>query len=340
MMDFSGIRKFFEPKPIGALRSQEVVRRHPSNPILTYKDIPYSSALVFNPGVCKVKDRYVMVFRNDFGSFQEKTLEGTNLGLAYSTDGVSWNVEPAPLDFPPVVDDFLRVYDPRLSVIDGKIYMTFAIDTWHGIRAGIATTEDFEGFEILHLSTPDNRNIVLFPEKVKGLYARLERPFPVYGRLGLERFDMWISFSPDLRYWGDSQLLLGVEDVPFANIKIGPGAPPVKTDKGWLVIFHAVDIDPSRGKNGWEETWTKRYTAGVMLLDLKDPTKVLGVCKEPLIVPEETYEISNGFRNNVVFPTAALLEDGELKIYYGAADTVICLATAKVEDLISLCLRS
>lgn len=340
MIDFSQLRKAFEPKPVGMLKSQGVVKRHQSNPILTYKDLPYSSALVFNPGVCKVKDQYFMVFRNDFGSFQEKKLEGTNLGLARSKDGVHWNVKPEPLHFPPVVKDLIRVYDPRLTVINERIYMTFAIDTWHGIRAGIAATEDFQKFDILHLSVPDNRNLVLFPEKIDGLYARLERPFPVYGRLGLERFDIWISFSPDLRHWGDSQLLLGVEDVPFANIKIGPGVPPIKTDNGWLVIFHAVDVDPTRGKNGWEESWTKRYTAGVMLLDLKDPTKVLGLCKEPLIVPEETYETSNGFRNNVVFPTGALLEDGELKIYYGAADTVICLATAKVEDLISLCLRS
>ncbi|WP_052465354.1 glycoside hydrolase family 130 protein [Thermotoga profunda] len=336
-MDLSKIRENFEPKPVGELKSQNIIKRHPANPILTYKDVPYISALVFNPGVCKLKDRYIMVFRNDYGSFEEKRIDGTNLGLALSKDGIKWKVKPEPLHFTLNEKDFIRVYDPRLVTIEEKIYMTFAVDTWHGIRAGIAKTEDFEQFEIIDLSTPDNRNIVLFPEKVNSMYVRLERPFPVYGRLGLERFDIWISFSPDLRYWGDSKLLLAVEDVLFANIKIGPGAPPIKTDSGWLVIFHAVDIDSSRGKNGWEEKWTKRYTAGVMLLDLKNPTKVLGLCKEPLIVPEEKYETSDGFRNNVVFPTGAILEGDELKIYYGAADTVICLATTKVEDLVSTC---
>lgn len=340
MMDFTQLRKAFEPRLIGELKSQDIIKRYPKNPILTYKDIPYKSALVFNPGACKIKDRYVMIFRNDFGSFEEKKLEGTNLGLAYSEDGIHWKVKPEPLHFPPVTKDFLRVYDPRLCIIKERIYMTFAIDTWHGIRAGIASTENFEQFEIIHLSTPDDRNLVLFPEKVNGMYVRLERPFPVYGRLGLERFDIWISFSPDLKYWGDSKLLVTVEDVPFANTKIGPGAPPVKTDEGWLVIFHAVDTDPSRGKNGWEEKWTKRYTAGIMLLDLKDPTKILGICKEPLMVPEEKYEINDSFRNNVIFPTGAVLEGDELKIYYGAADTVICLATAKIDDLISLCVKS
>ncbi|HEX2979458.1 MAG TPA: hypothetical protein VHO48_04270 [Anaerolineaceae bacterium] len=150
-----------------------------------------------------------------------------------------------------------------------------------------------------------------------------------------------MPFSPDLRFWGDSHLLLRVEDVPFANEKIGPGAPPVRTPYGWLTIFHVVDHDPSRGKNGWEERWTKRYTAGVCLLDLDDPRKVIGMSPAPLMTPEEKYETEGGFRNNVIFPTGLILEDdGEVKIYYGAADTVICLATAQVDDLIRLCLRS
>jgi len=337
MIDFSLIKKLYEPKPVGELKSKEVIKRHPENPILTYKNLSYSSALVFNPGVCEFNGEYLMVFRNDYGSFEEQRLEGTNLGMARSKDGVHWMVEPSPLNFDVGLEDFIRMYDPRLTVIDGKIYMTFAVDTWHGIRAGIATTEDFKNFEILSLSTPDNRNLVLFPERINGFYVRLERPFPVYGRLGLERFDIWISFSPDLKYWGGSKLLLGVEDVAFANLKIGPGVPPIKTDAGWLVIFHAVDVDPSRGKNGWEEKWTKRYTAGVMLLDLEDPSKVIGICKDPILVPEVEYELKDGFRNNVVFPTGAVVKEDELLIYYGAADTVICLATAKIEELIKLC---
>jgi len=329
------VQKFIEmvqPKPVGELKSYTGVKRHPGNPILTRKDVPYPSALVFNPGVCKHGGRYVMVFRNDYGSFEEQRIQGTNLGLAFSEDGIEWEVSPEPL--PMFVDepDAIRIYDPRLVVLEGKLLMTFALDTFHGIRAGMASTEDFKNFELIHLSTPDNRNIVLFPRKINGHYVRLERPFPVYGRLGMERFDIWISFSPDLRFWGESKLLLAVEDVPFANCKVGPGAPPIETDKGWLVIFHAVDTDPSRGKNGWEERWTKRYSAGVMLLDLEDPTKILGVYEQPILAPEVEYEISGGFRNNVVFPTGTVLEGEEVKIYYGAADTVICLATVNVNE--------
>lgn len=117
------------------------------------------------------------------------------------------------------------------------------------------------------------------------------------------------------------------------------GAPPIKTKAGWLTLFHAVDIDRTRGKNGWEEKWQKRYCAGIMLLDLKDPTKIIGLYKEPLIAPETRYETEEGYRTNVIFPGGMILEDnGEVKIYYGASDTIECLATANVDELIALCL--
>ena len=314
--------------------------RHPANPILSAKDIPFPATLVFNAGVCKFRGEYVMIFRNDYGSAETHTLQGTNLGLATSTDGIHWRVQPQPiLDW--YDDEIVRAYDVRLTVLEERVYLCFALDTRHGIRGGIAVTDDFVHFDILSLTVPDNRNLVLFPERIGGKYVRLERPFPVYGRLGIERFDIWISDSPDLRYWGNSQLLLRVEDVPFANLKIGPAAPPVKTARGWLTTFHAVDFDATRGKNGWEERWQKRYTAGLMLLDLENPRKIIGLSKTPLLVPEASYEIRDGFRNNVIFPGGMILEDtGEVKIYYGTADTVECLATAHVDDLIRWCLEN
>ena len=113
----------------------------------------------------------------------------------------------------------------------------------------------------------------------------------------------------------------------------------MRTRHGWLSLFHAVDIDPNRGKNGWEDTWPKRYTAGVMLQDLKDPRKLIAYSKEPLIAREAPYEVSGGFRNNVIFPGGMIIEDsGEVKIYYGAADTVECLATVQLDELIDFCL--
>ena len=327
------------PQPIiGPLKSSPIVRRHPGNPVLAAADVPYPTALVFNAGVAKYQGRYVCVFRSDHGSLKDERLDGrTTLGLATSRDGVRWEVSPRPC-FEMTGGEILRAYDPRLTVMDGRCYMCFAVDTRHGLRGGIAVTDDFDRFEVLSLSVPDNRNMVLFPERIGGRFVRLERPFPVYSRGGRDRFDIWLSDSPDLRYWGNSGLVLGVEDVPFANDKIGPGAPPVRTPRGWLTTFHAVDRDESRGKNGWEPAWKKRYTAGVMLLDLDDPRRVVGLARAPLLAPEAPYEAAGGYRNHVIFPGGMILEpDGEVKIYYGAADTVECLATAHVDDLLKLC---
>ena len=325
-------------------------------PVLTKDDVPYDAQLIFNAGVVKYRGKYVMIFRNDYGitrsQFEnhEGTFKGTALGVAYSDDGIKWEVNAKPLaDYfltgenrlgkDDGVEDICRLYDPRITVIDDELYLCLAMDTFHGIRGCIAKIkEDFSDYEIISASIPDNRNMVLFPEKIGGYYVRLERPFTVYSR-GKDRFDLWLSKSPDLKFWGESELVLAVEDVPFANDKIGPAAPPVKTDKGWLTTFHAVDIEhEGRGQEEWDIPWNKRYTAGIMLLDLENPSKVIGMCKTPLIAPELHYETSEGFRWNVIFPGAMILEDdGQVKIYYGASDTVECVATAHIDDLIALC---
>lgn len=322
-----------------ALHSSPVIRRYPGNPILTAQDVPFEATLVFNAGVTKFQGKYVMIFRNDYGYEQGSRFKGTNLGIAFSGDGIHWEVRRRPfLTREDIRDEEItRIYDPRLTVLDGRCYLCFAVDTRHGVRGGIGVTEDFEKLDILSMSLPDDRNMVLFPEKIGGKYVRLERPMPVYSRGG-DRFDTWISQSPDLRYWGDSSLLLAVEQVPFANDKVGPGAPPIRTEKGWLALFHAVDIDRGRGKNGWEDRWQKRYCAGVMLLDADDPSRVIGLSREPLIAPEADYETVEGFRQHVIFPGGMIREpDGEVKIYYGASDTVECMATTSVDELLALC---
>ena len=324
-----------------------IISRHPSNPLLQARDIPYPASLIFNAGVAKYQGRYVMLFRDDYGSSEEEWVpfkEGragrppalqTTLGLAFSDDGIKWEVQPDP-SWKVKTDEIRRVYDPRITVLDGVAYVCFAMDTNHGTRAGIAKTEDFSRFDILTISVPDNRNMVLFPEKIGGNYFRLERPFPVYSR-GSDRFDLWSGASPDLRYWGDHELVLGVEQVPYANDKIGPAAPPVKTDRGWLTTIHAVWKDPAVNLGGWERSWHKKYYGGLMLLDLENPSRVIGMAREPLIAPEMPYE-KIGFRNDVIFPGGMILEDsGEVKIYYGAADTVEAMATAHVDDLLDSC---
>ena len=175
--------------------------------------------------------------------------------------------------------------------------------------------------------------MVVFPERIGGNYVRLERPMPVYSRYGkTEAFDIWLSESPDLRFWGGSCLGLGAERVPYATTKIGPAAPPVRTPKGWLATIHSVRV-VERELASWEGGWHKEYCAGLMLLDIDDPSRVIGLSREPILPPVEDYE-TKGYRGNVIFPGGMILEDdGEVKIYYGAADTVECLATASLDEL-------
>jgi beta-1,4-mannooligosaccharide/beta-1,4-mannosyl-N-acetylglucosamine phosphorylase len=318
-----------------------MLARHPGNPILTCDQLPYPGTLVYNPGVVRAGDRYVMAFRVDHGYSTHRVgygFETIDIGIAFSDDGVTWDVQNRTLLDELKNEENLWAYDPRLVALGDAYYLTFCVDTRHGMRAGIARTADFVEFEVISLSLPDLRNVVLFPEMVDDRFTRLERPFPIYLRRTWgqhDRFDIWISRSADLRCWGESELLLAVEQVPFATEKIGPGPPPVRTDEGWLALFHAVDVAPGRPAAGWEGTWTKRYPAGAMLLDLDDPSRVLGVTREPILVPEAPYEMTAGFRPNVVFPTGHVVDGDQSLIYYGAADSVICLATIATDELLA-----
>ncbi|MCU0791372.1 MAG: glycoside hydrolase family 130 protein [Opitutaceae bacterium] len=329
-----------------------MLTRHPANPVLKHTDCPFPATTVFNAGVARHEGRYVMLFRNDYGRWGDPNFDGTNLGLATSADGITWDVAAKPVldteraraGLAHLVDsrfgpeEIRRVYDPRITVIEGRPHVCFAVDTRHGILGGVAVTDDFSRYEFLCLSAPDNRNMVLFPERFGGRYLRLERPFPIYGRGAPEAFDLWASYSPDLRHWGETRLVLGSEELPFVNNKIGPAVPPVRTSRGWLAPIHAVFKDPARRLHGWEANpWTKTYYAGLMLLDLEDPRRVIGLMRRPLLAPEAIYE-REGFRGDVIFPCGFVVEDsGEARLYYGAADTCVALATGHVDELVAAC---
>lgn len=323
------------------------------NPILTADQVPYNQGkkrpCVFNAGVIKARNEYLMVFRNDFDWVEgSAAFQGTNIGLARSADGVAWTVDPEPILTTDLIREqwahwfparlmpaeIKRVYDPRISMFGEEIVFCLAMDTAHGVVGAIARTSDFKNYECLAITTPDNRNMVLFPEKIDGHYVRLERPFPVYGRGKSEAFEIWASRSPDLRFWGDTRLVLGSEEVPYANSKIGPAAPPIRTERGWLCTIHAVEkVD--HDLPAWHGGWRKMYHGGLILLSLEDPTQVIGLARKPLITPELPYE-TEGFRGSVIFPCGMILEDdGEVKIYYGSADTCVAMATASLDDLLA-----
>jgi len=299
--------------------------------------VPYASSLTFNAGVSRFGEGYVMLFRNDFNitpkDFEEfyagisdHTVPPTNWGLAFSRDGVRWEVAPEPF-FEMSGGEIWRTYDPRITPLpDGRFGICFAADSHHGTRGGIGVTSDFRKLELLSFSAPENRNMVLFPEKIDGQYVRLERPF------GSRRESIWLSRSPDLVHWGETELVLGAEKVAFADNKIGPAAPPVRTPEGWLTLFHAVEPQPV-AFSAWQRDWVNCYYAGAMLLDLEDPSRIVARAKIPLLVPETGYEL-HGFRGGVIFPGGVLIEGNRVRIYYGAADTVEALAEAPLDELI------
>ncbi len=324
-------------------QTQPFVKRH--GIVLAREQCTYDAALTFNAGVLREEKGYRMLFRNDYGFCREdfidfyngvsdNTVPKTNIGTAFSTDGVHWSVEPdRVLAFSD--GDISRIYDPRLVKLeDGRTAMTFALDSKFGTRCGTAVTEDFTNFAITDISVPENRNIVLFPKRINGLWMRLERPFAV--TVGCHS-GIWISESPDLVHWGRPTLLLSVEEVPFSDDKLGPAAPPVLTDAGWLVLFHGVK-ECEKPFRAWQRDWKSRYCCGAMLLDAENPRLIRGLAETPLMVPETEYEL-DGFRGGVIFPGALIPEaDGSVKIYYGAADTCECLATAELSELIAFCL--
>ncbi|MEM2972138.1 MAG: glycoside hydrolase family 130 protein [Candidatus Bathyarchaeia archaeon] len=302
---------------------KEIVKRYKGNPILTAKDMPYECSGIYNSGVVKFDGKYLMLCRVE-------SIDISNYFIpAISEDGYHFKVRKEPIRLPKD-EEFKKytnqmIYDPRITEIDGVYYVLFAAHSSYGVRIGMLKTTDFEEFEFVDfISEPDNRNGVLFPEKINGLYVRLDRPL-----LQNDHGDMWVSYSPDLIFWGKSKCVLvhGQHGGWFWK-KVGAGVVPIKTKKGWLEIWHGVHV-----MAGYQYV----YHLGVMLLDLNNPSKIVACAKAPILSPREPYE-RIGLTHNVVFTSGAILEeDGEVKIYYGGADTVQCVATAQLDDLIDAC---
>jgi predicted GH43/DUF377 family glycosyl hydrolase len=306
-------------------RQGPIVDRYPHNPILTGADFPPGSGIVrvFNSGVIKWRGRYIMACRAE-----DQALVG-RIWIAESTDGIHFVPRPSPVAMPEDDPEYVEyaggmIYDPRITELDGRFYLVHAAHSAHTCRLSLVETTDFEHFKWLgFISETDNRNGVLFPEKIQGLYARLDRPNP-----GAEFGDMWVSYSPDLIFWGRSRCVLRNCQVRWAWAKVGPATVPIKTPEGWLVIFHGVR---------WQCKSHYIYQLGVCLLDLEEPHRVIRLAKEAILEPRELYELV-GQTPSVVFSAGAVVEDdGEVKIYYGGADTVMCLATTSVERLLDAC---
>jgi predicted GH43/DUF377 family glycosyl hydrolase len=236
--------------------------------------------------------------------------------IARSTDGVNFEISDKPFLFPETKYEAFGCEDPRITEIEGRFYINYSAVSPMGIATGLAVTDDFESVERIGIIfEPDNRDVCLFPEKINGEYYALHRPMQKY----IGKPEIWIAKSTNLRHWGDHEHLLGASKDEWDCLKLGGGAQMLKTPKGWLQIYHGVDEK-------------ERYCLGALLLDLNNPSKILAKSKTPLLEPEEDYEV-NGFFGNVVFSCGAIIEDEILKIYYGAADEVTCLAEITMNDL-------
>jgi predicted GH43/DUF377 family glycosyl hydrolase len=283
--------------------------------------MPFRCNTVFNSTPVKVDGTYHMIIR----------VEGQQgysfFALASSHDGLHFEVEPEPCLMPAESGPF-RVWeehgieDPRLTVIDGEYYIMYTAVGRYGFRIALAKTEDFHHYQRVALvSGPGNKDGVLFPEKINGLYARLDRPF------GNGIGSVWVAYSPDLVNWGKGAICFTPRARYWDSYRVGASAPPIRTDRGWLEIYHGVKLT-SAGPI---------YRIGTAMLDLDDPSKVVGRCLSPLLSPREEYE-RVGDVGNVVFACGAIVEDDdEVKVYYGAADTSICVAVASLEEIIDSC---
>ena len=303
---------------------QPIVKRYSGNPILTKHDVPYAVQTVHNAGMVKVRDKYIMLFRSHLDTGR------SIIGLAESVDGYAFTVHAQPFITPAQTGVFREyeafgVEDPRISCIDGMYYITYSAYSKHGVRIGLAKTTDFSSIERISLITEaDYRNVVLFPEKINGRYVRLDRPHSA-----ISPWAIWISYSKDLIYWGESELIMMPVPYHWDEMKIGPGATPIKTEHGWLSIYHGVfpTMDGAI------------YRLGVALHDLENPAKIIGVGDSWILQPEDPWEVT-GYVHNVVFTCGAIAEpDGSVKIYWGGADSVMCVGTARIDDLVDRCLN-
>ncbi len=344
--------------------------RHPENPIVTPGTYPWRMATVFNPGVLYEDGKFYLYER---AAGQLRPFH-CYIGMLESDDGVHFKqVGDQPVFTPEMAGSVHgSVQDPRVAKIDGVYYMTYAFRpfAWSSHPTGVGVPESHEsefpgviraaintksgsanvsgarpdnftrsGIAISHdrvhwkhhcWATPaemDDRDVILFPEKINGKFALLRRPLQMVGpEHGTKYPSIWISFSEDLQNWSTPELVARPM-FDWEDNRIGGSTPPIKTKRGWLVLYHGVEtVDAS----------VKRviYRMGGMLLDLNDPRKVIARCPHFLMEPEAYYEKFGLYIPNVVFPTANVIKDGVLYLYYGVCDTAIALATVPLNELV------
>jgi len=342
--------------PLSFTRCQE-------NPIVTPGLYDWRRACVFNPGVILDDDGRFYMYERAAGKLRPFHCF---IGMLVSGDGVHFkHVSDKPVFTPEMAGSrFGSVQDPRVVKIEGVYYMTYAYRpyAWNcnptglGVpesseaeypgfsrnpkdnmtRSGIAVSSDRVNWEHKCWPTPlehDDRDVILFPEKVNGRFALLRRPLQLVGpRHGTDQPGIWISFSQDLERWSEPELVARPL-YKWEDGRIGGSTPPIRTQHGWLALYHGVE-------NQYPPTRRVVYRLGALLLDLNDPRKVLARTRQFIMEPETYYEKFGLYIPNVIFPTGNVVKDGLLHLYYGVCDTAIALATVPLEELVAHVLKS
>lgn len=296
---------------------RDVVWRSERNPVIPRDLIPASNS-IFNSAVVPFGGKFAGVFRVD------NNIREMRIHSGRSEDGIDWKIEEQPIEFicdTPEIAPYEFQYDPRVCWIEDRYYVSWC-NGYHGPTIGVGYTYDFKDFyQIENAFLPYNRNGVLFPRKINGNYAMFSRPSDT----GHTAFgDIFYSESPDMCFWGRHRHVMGPKGWTWQSTKVGAGPTPIETSEGWLLFYHGV----LTSCNGFV------YSMGAALLDLDEPWKVLYRAEPYLLSPQRIYE-NVGDVPNVVFPCAALHDapTGRIAIYYGAADTVTCMAFTQVDEL-------
>ncbi len=311
-------------------RFRELLRRYEGNPILTTADWPYPANSVFNAGATLLRSGETLLLVR-----VEDRRGISHLTVARSRDGITnWQIDPQPTLRPDpehYPEEVWGIEDPRITWIEelGCYAITYTSFSTSGPLVSLALTSDFRHFERRGvIMPPEDKDAALFPKRFDGRWALIHRPISTYPTL---RANIWISFSPDLKHWGDHTVLLEARQGAWWDAtKIGLSPPPIETPEGWLIIYHGVRMTPAGCL----------YRLGLALLDLEDPRHVIRRSDEWIFGPDAPYE-RVGDVADVVFPCGAILDPrtGELRLYYGAADTSIALAIGHISEILDWLLK-
>jgi beta-1,4-mannooligosaccharide/beta-1,4-mannosyl-N-acetylglucosamine phosphorylase len=304
-------------------RFEELFKRYEENPILTSENWPYKAASVFNPGAIKFNDEILLLVRVEDGQGY------SHLTIAKSKDGkTNWqiNSEPTLAAEPNFGEALFGLEDPRIVWLEERQeYIITCVSFFEGVVGepyciSLIATKDFSNFERLGRQLiPPNKDASLFPKTIKGYYALINRPI-VEGRA-----DIWVSFSKDLNFWGKDRALILARHRTWDSDRIGLGPPPIETPEGWLIIYHGARNTASGIV----------YRVGLVLLDL-ETLEVIRRSRDWVFGPKENYE-RVGDVDSIVFPCGAVVDEktNELLVYYGAADSVVALTIANLDDVLA-----